>query len=432
MSDAPEPGVQANPCALSAIIKASETFSIVASQDIVDVRGIKLWGKGQPVTTALQQRLLERKLQNPLEACLEAEDGINLDALHEQLTEWLDSADPLVAVVKPQALHVLAQVRQLPLHSVAQLLLTTALATRPHTMPHAIRGMALAGAMASSQRPGLSLITAMLGGLLHDVGEVYIQPLYLDQHHKLDLMGYKHMMVHPRVAQFLLQSTTNYPADLCRAIGEHHERLDGSGYPARISDAQVSPLGRLLSVMEVTLGVTQIKSAPLTRASFALRVVPGEFDPAFTQLIFNAAMAAAEPVHMPDTPATGEHPLVAQGRWIQDTLGLGLKLRQQGSDSAALSIVDLALARVSRQRNAWNALGAWGLSHAQLTPHDKLELGLAASELRIRRRELQRECMLLAERLPASERDSIAALWEELAAEGQSVREYPKEMPKAA
>ena len=428
MTATSEAGVQANPYALDAIIKASETFSIVASQDIVDVRGLKLWGKGQAVSTALPPRLLERKLQKPLEACLEAEDGVPLEHLHEQLTQWLDSADPLVAVVKPSALGLLARVRQLPLHSVAQLLLTTALATRPHTLPHALQGMALAGAMAASQRPALDLNLAMLGGLLHDVGEVYIQPLYLDQHHGLDLMGYKHLVVHPRVAQFLLQSTTDYPADLCRAIGEHHERMDGSGYPARISGTQISPLGRLLAVMEVTLGITRNHTAPLTRASFALRVLPGEFDARFTHLICNAAMAAAEPFEVGAGTPGGEHPLAALARWFQDMQGLGLMLRQQGVSDAALHIIDLALARVTRQRVAWNALGAWGLSHAQLTPRDKVELDLAAGELRQRQRELQRECLLLAERLPPNERNSISPLWEELLASANVQSEYA---PKA-
>lgn len=52
-------GAQTNPELLQSIIKASETYSIVASQDIVDIRGLKLWAKGQPVSVALQQRLLE-------------------------------------------------------------------------------------------------------------------------------------------------------------------------------------------------------------------------------------------------------------------------------------------------------------------------------------------------------------------------------------
>lgn len=71
-------GNPTSPEMLQAIVKAGETYSIVASQDIVDVRGLKLWAKGQPVSAALQQRLLDRKLQRPLEACLAVEDGVAL------------------------------------------------------------------------------------------------------------------------------------------------------------------------------------------------------------------------------------------------------------------------------------------------------------------------------------------------------------------
>ncbi|MFY7942621.1 MAG: HD domain-containing protein, partial [Burkholderiaceae bacterium] len=166
-------GNEANPQALDAIVKASETYSIVASQDIVDVRGLKLWAKGQPVSSALQQRLLERKLQHPLEVCLTAEDGVTLFGLHDDLKGWLDdSSNPLSAALRPWGPALLDQVKRLPLHSVAQLLLTAALATRPTSLPHAVSAMAIAGAMMLSRhRSAVDVRLAMLGGLLHDLGE---------------------------------------------------------------------------------------------------------------------------------------------------------------------------------------------------------------------------------------------------------------------
>ena len=51
---------QTSPDFLAALVSTSEIYSIVASQDIVDVRGLKLWAKGLPVSAVLQQRLLER------------------------------------------------------------------------------------------------------------------------------------------------------------------------------------------------------------------------------------------------------------------------------------------------------------------------------------------------------------------------------------
>ena len=111
---------QANPDILAAIIRASETYSIVASQDIVDVRGLKLWAKGLPVSAALQQRLLERKLRNPIESCLMAEDGVTPFYLLEQLNAFLDSEHSMAQALFPSAVQLQKQLKQIPLHSVAQ------------------------------------------------------------------------------------------------------------------------------------------------------------------------------------------------------------------------------------------------------------------------------------------------------------------------
>lgn len=404
---------QANPEVLNAIVKASETYSIVASQDIVDVRGLKLWAKGQPVSSALQQRLLDRKLLHPLESCLAVEDGVTLFSLHDDLKAYLDDDTPLTQALRPWAPALIQQVKQLPLHSVAQLLLTTAMATRPKTLPHAVVSMALAGAAASSAGTLVDVRLAMLGGLLHDIGEVYIQPQYLDFPGPLDLVGHKHLVVHPRVAQLLLSTTTDYPEALSRAIGEHHERLDGSGYPARLVAQNISPLGRLLAVVEVTLGILRTPRAPLTRADFALRVVPGEFDPQWTSFICNVARAAEEPL-----PTATEQPGPLEGSALQQidrrteqARQLALALKAQGRTGPILDIVDTAVLRLNRLRVAWNALGFWGVDPAELSLRECFELELAGKELQQRLALLQRECLLLSERLGELEKTWVEPLW---------------------
>ena len=50
--------------------------TVIASRDIFDISGIKLWTRDQPVSAALQRKLLDRELRNPLESCLMAEDGV--------------------------------------------------------------------------------------------------------------------------------------------------------------------------------------------------------------------------------------------------------------------------------------------------------------------------------------------------------------------
>ena len=410
-------GIEANPEALNAIVKASETYSIIASQDIVDVRGIKLWGKGQPVSAALQQRLLERKLLHPMEACLMAENGVTTVTLHDDLKLFLDGSDALAMSLRPWAPVLLQQVRALPLHSVVQLLLTTALATRPHTLPHAVQAMALAGAMAC--RDGSRVVDirlAMLGGLLHDIGEVYIQPRYLDYSGPLDVVGHKHLVAHPRVAHLLLSTTTDYPESLGRAIGEHHERLDGSGYPARLGADKISSLGKLLAVVEVTMGILRAPQAPLARASFALRVIPGEFDAKWTGLVCDAARDAGEALQSEPLGAV-TLPLEEIERHTQRAHQLALTLKEKHLSGPMADIVAMSIQRLNRLRVAWNALGFWGLGAEELRAQEQFEIHMAGKELQQHLRELQRECLLMAERLDASEKALIEPLWQGLLAE---------------
>ena len=415
------PGSEPNPHALAALTKAGETYPIIASQDIVDFRGVKLWARDQPVTAALQQRLLERRLQQPMEVCLQAEGGVTLFTLMHDLQEFIESASPLAPAVKPWASVLVAQLKQIPLHSVAQLLLTTTAATRPATLAHAVVGMALAGAMvAGHQGSAQDVRLAMLGGLLHDIGEVYINPLYLDYAQALDIIGHKHLVVHPRVAQMLLTTLTDYPTALGQAVAEHHERLDRSGYPARLGGDAVSTLGRVLAVVEVTLGSLSAAHAPLTRASFALRVVPGEFDPLWAAFVCDAAQGACEDFAGESQPAAAT--LAAQLADIDHQLAeahqLALELNEQRRTSKITEVVTDALHRLDRLRVAWNALGLWGVSDdnaaADAGPSERLELELAESELRQRMRAFHRECLLLSEGLTEAEKFRLSPLWQGL------------------
>ena len=413
------PGSEPNPHALAALTKAGEAYPIVASQDIVDVRGVKLWSRGQPVTSTLQQRLLERRLKQPLEACLQAEGGVTLFTLMHDLQELIESASPLAPVLRPWASELVAQLKQVPLHSVAQLLLTTAAATRPATLAHAVAGMALAGAMvAGNQGNSHDIRLAMLGGLLHDIGEVYINPRYLDYTQALDLIGHKHLVVHPRVAQVLLNGLTDYPVAVGQAIAEHHERLDRSGYPARLGGDSLSTLGRVLAVVEVTLGSLSASHAPLTRASFALRVVPGEFDTHWAAFICDAAHEAHEDFagDLQPSALTLAAQLADIDRQLAAAHQLALDLNEQRRTSKITDVVADALHRLDRLRVAWNALGLWDAWADQTGPSERLELELAESELRQRMRAFHRECLLLSDGLTEAEKFRLSPLWKGLLA----------------
>jgi len=386
----------ANPHALASILEASQTRHIIAARDIFDIAGTKLWARDLPVSQALQRKLLDRKLREPLETCLMADDGVTAESLLEvaQAVFRLDS--PLACLLKPHADALSAEISKLPIHPVAQLLLSTTQSARPAAFLHAVQAMCLNGALILAQgaRPA-ELRTALLCGLLHDLGEMYIAPAYgeAEADRTLDVISYQQLVVHPHVGRLLITQLTDYPAVVARAIGEHHERLDGSGYPHCLQGDEASAHGRLLAVTETTLAALADGTAPLSRASIALRVIPGEYDLHWMGLISN--IAGAQPSAVALQPAEAL-------RLRLTALDTAMRAAQAATESLtseaatpslkqALALTDYLLTRL---HSGLVTSGLW--SFADVTPQDAAEVEAIEGELRFRLRRIERAVRLRA------------------------------------
>jgi HD-GYP domain-containing protein (c-di-GMP phosphodiesterase class II) len=59
------------------------------------------------------------------------------------------------------------------------------------------------------------------------------------------------MQAHPHLGATMLSRTPRMPEDACRIVAEHHERLDGSGYPQGLRGAALSPLSQIVAIADV-------------------------------------------------------------------------------------------------------------------------------------------------------------------------------------
>lgn len=411
----------ANQHALATILEASQTKSIIASRDIFDISGIKLWARDQPVSSALQRRLLDRQLRNPLETCLLAEDGVTAHTLVQAAEAQLEGAGPLAALLRPHAARLLKETGHLPLHSVPQLLLTAAQTSRPEAFAHALQAMLLCGAMMDAHGGGVAeLRMALLCGLLHDLGEMYIDPRYgeADADRELDFVSYQQLVVHPHVGHLLIAQLTNYPAALARAIAEHHERLDGSGYPHGRQRDEVSPLGRMLAVAEAALGclrgtaASAADAAPsLARASVALRAVPGEFDLNWIGVV-EAAARMEPPRRARITTAEVQARLAQLDAAMQGAEARAAELAPQAEAPPLKNALALASHLLGRLRLGWNASGLW--SAAAVSVRDAAEVEAIEDELSFRLRAIERAVLLRAGELAPGDAGRLGQLCEAL------------------
>lgn len=405
----------ANPHALASILEAAETRSIISATDIFDANGIKLWAVNQPVSAELQRKLADRRLLKPLESSLVAEDGITAAGLVQAVQALVDGPSALASMLRPHAARLLRELAQLPVYPAAQLLLTASQAARPANFDHAVAAMALNGAlMAASGGDTPEIRIALLCGLLHDLGEMYIAPRFgeAEADRELDFVSYQQLVVHPHVGFLLLRQLTPYPGTVARAVAEHHERLDGSGYPHALRDAQLSPHGRLLSVTEAALAALRDPGSPLLHASVALRAVPGEFDPGWTGKISRAAAAqpAAQAVMAPQDIQARLGALDAVLNGAQARVAAALAEAGQDELSEALRLAAYLLGRL---RTGWNESGMW--NPQALVSTDAAEVEAVEDELYRRLRAVQRATLLRAGQLPASQANPLRALCEGLA-----------------
>jgi hypothetical protein len=128
-------------------------------------------------------------------------------------------------------------------------------------------------------------------GLLHDIGEMYLDPAYLQSGVHLKPEEWKHVVVHPKVGQLVLTELTPYPVKVARAVGEHHERMDGSGYPHRHAGKQISREGGIVACAETLGGIFMRPDNPLQRACLALKIIPSEFSQEVVSIVSSVAQS---------------------------------------------------------------------------------------------------------------------------------------------
>lgn len=90
----------------------------------------------------------------------------------------------------------------------------------------------------------------MIAGYLHDIGKIIVPVEILCKPGKISPEEYNLIKNHVQAGYDLLKDVS-FPWDIARAVLEHHERLDGSGYPNALEGSQISIEGRILGVVDV-------------------------------------------------------------------------------------------------------------------------------------------------------------------------------------
>jgi len=115
--------------------------------------------------------------------------------------------------------------------------------------------LALAGGFSKPQA-----VTAGLGGFLHDLGKVGVPDSILNNKGKLTETEYAVMRTHPELGAQVLQGHPLAPLAM-DAVQNHHERIDGRGYPAGRNGVALSDTAKIVALADAFDAMTSIRVA---------------------------------------------------------------------------------------------------------------------------------------------------------------------------
>jgi len=121
----------------------------------------------------------------------------------------------------------------------------------PYTAGHQQRVAQLACAMGEKMGLFSGAIEGIgIAGLLHDVGKIRIPISILSRTGKLLDAELKMLKIHPQIGFDILKEIP-FPWPVANMVLQHHERLDGSGYPQGLSEDKILQGAKILAVADV-------------------------------------------------------------------------------------------------------------------------------------------------------------------------------------
>jgi len=121
----------------------------------------------------------------------------------------------------------------------------------PYTAGHQERVTQLACAVAKDMRLTEKQISGLrMAAIIHDIGKLYIPTEILTKPVKLTDAEFNLIKIHPQIGYDILKGI-EFPWPVADIVIQHHERLNGSGYPRGLKDKDILIEAKIIAVADV-------------------------------------------------------------------------------------------------------------------------------------------------------------------------------------
>ena len=269
--DVNNPWVPDNNLAKQGYIRNNKVIDQIVNLGVTEVfidteKGKAAPGKAQDQIVQEQQVALQSILEAPY---LRPEAKVDFDEEYDNALQIQAEATELVAKVmqdikigKPADISSAEQSAGAIIESLGNnqnaLLCVTQLRTKDrYLLEHSFNVSVLMGILASSlDYSGKRLQTMVSGALLHDVGKIRVEDEILHKPGALTSQEWQEMKRHVTYGEEELGRIPEIAQEILDICAQHHERLDGSGYPRGLEESQIPLHSRMASVADVYDAIT--------------------------------------------------------------------------------------------------------------------------------------------------------------------------------
>ena len=107
--------------------------------------------------------------------------------------------------------------------------------------------------------PDADLDGIRMAAFLHDIGKISLPAEILSKASRLSEVEFSLIKTHPQNGYDILKEI-EFPWPVARMVWQHHERLDGSGYPLGLSGEDILLEARILAVADVVEAMASDRS----------------------------------------------------------------------------------------------------------------------------------------------------------------------------
>lgn len=143
-----------------------------------------------------------------------------------------------------------------------------------------------------------NLLTLTMGGLLHDIGKVTVSAKILNKQSKLTDEEFEEIKKHPANGRNIINQSKEYLLNqhlIELMIEQHHERINGKGYPYGLEGDNIAKFAKILSIADVYDALTSTRSyktayRPYVAYNIMKNLSVGQFDQQLLDIFFDGVM----------------------------------------------------------------------------------------------------------------------------------------------